>query len=77
MGKVDLDKVELDDKGNVKDADTFVKGYQDTYGDCFSTKGEEGTPKTDPPAGGSTDYDSMSDAEYYKATYEAKKAAKT
>ena len=75
MGKVDLNKVELDDKGNVKDADTFVKGYQDTYGDCFSTKGEEGTPKTDPPAGGSTDYDAMSDAEYYKATYEARKAA--
>lgn len=77
MGKVDLDKVELDDGGKVKDSEAFVKGYRDTYGDCFSTKQEEGTPKTDPPAGGSTDYDSMSDAEYYKATYEAKKAAKT
>ena len=73
MGKVDLSKVELDGE-NVKDADTFVKGYKDSYGDCFSTKGEEGTQKTDPPGGGSkTDYDAMSDEEFYKATYEASK----
>lgn len=73
MGKVDLSKVEMDGD-NIKDADTFVKGYKDSYGDCFSEKGEEGTPKTDPPGGGNkTDYDAMSDEDFYKATYEASK----
>lgn len=73
MGKVDLAKVELDgDK--IKDSDAFVKGYRDTYGDCFSTKGEEGTPPNNPPGSGNkTDYDAMSDAEYYAATYASKK----
>ena len=48
----DLSKVELDDKGNVKDGDALVKPVIDAYPDFF-TKAKEGGPNPGNPAPGS------------------------
>nr|MBR4281670.1 hypothetical protein [Clostridia bacterium] len=55
MGKVDLDKVEMDgDK--VKDTAALVDPLKASYAGCFGTVEEKGTDKTSPPSGGGKSY---------------------
>ncbi len=51
MGKVDLGKVELDgDK--VKDTAALIDPLKASYGGCFGTVSDTGTPPASPPSGG-------------------------
>lgn len=69
----DLDAVELDEDGSIKDADKVTESIKAEWSDFIQTTQKKGAEVPKPPAEPSADYDSMSDAEYYKATYEAKK----
>ena len=70
----DFDKIELNDKGEAKDGASIIKGLKEEWPEYISTQRTDGAPVPTPPAsGGGADYDSMSDAEFYKATYEANK----
>ena len=51
MGRVDLDKVTLDENGAVKDADSFIKGMKEDYADCFG-KVETANPGASNPLSG-------------------------
>lgn len=59
--------------GKLENADAAIKTLKDDFPDFFGTTVTEGVPPATPPAGGGTDYGTMSDADYYKATYEAAK----
>ena len=70
----DLDKIELDEKGEAKGGAEIIKSLREEWGGYNEGDHTIGAPTATPPAsGGGTDYDSMSDAEFYKATYEANK----
>ena len=69
----DLGAIELDGDGNVKGKDDLVKSIKAEWADFIVTEGKKGADVPNPPAGGGTNYDAMSDADYYKATYEAGK----
>ena len=47
----DMDKVELDDKNDVKDAETLEASVKQDFADFISTTSTTGTPKTEPPTG--------------------------
>ena len=70
----DVDGVKLDSEGKIVDADKLGDTLKTEWSDFITTEKTEGAKVTDPPANHSVDYDSMSDADYYKATYEAGKA---
>ena len=73
----DLSKIELDEKGEAKDAAALLKGLKEEWPEYIGSSETKGAETAKPPAGGSQpDYDKMSDAEFYKATYEAKKGQK-
>ena len=70
----DLDKLELDDSGEAKDGASIIKGLKEEWPEYISTQRTSGASTATPPAsGGHEDFDSMSDADYYKATYLADK----
>ena len=72
----DLGKIELDENGGIKDADTLKESTKQEWSDFIVTSGTAGANPANPPASPSPDYDNMSDADYYKATYEAAKNKK-
>ena len=47
-----LDDIELDDKGEVKDADERIKGIQEEWSDFIVKKETKGEPTETPPTGG-------------------------
>lgn len=68
------DKIELDDKGDAKDAAELIKSLKEEWAEYIGTSETRGADVSRPPAGKpADDYDKMSDADYYKATYAAKK----
>ena len=68
-----IDGVELDKDGKIKDSDKLLETVKTEWADFISVEGKKGAETATPPAGSTPDYDKMSDAEYYKATYEAAK----
>ena len=68
-----VDGVELDKDGKIKDADKLIASVKTEWSDFIVTESTKGANPPTPPAGSPPDYDSMSDADYYKATYEAAK----
>lgn len=69
-----IDALEFDDDGKVKDSKNLVEGIKSEWADFVQTKITEGAKPATPPQGAeSTDYDKLSDADYYKLTYEQKK----
>lgn len=52
LKNIDLAKVEMDDKGGVKDAEAFKKSVSTDYADFISTTQTTGTPPANPPTGG-------------------------
>ena len=75
MGKVDLAKVEMDGE-KVKDT-AWLEPMKTAYAGCFGKVNEGGLPGANPPGGGASpsreQLNAMSDADYYAATYGAKK----
>lgn len=70
----DLSRIELDDKGDVKNAGELIKSLKAEWPEYIGSSETHGADTAHPHAGGGQpDYDSMSDAEFYRATYEAKK----
>lgn len=69
----DYGKIELDDKGDAKDAAALLKGLKEEWPEYIGSSETHGAETSKPPAGKPSDYESMSDADYYKATYEAGK----
>ena len=70
----DISKIELDADGKIKDSKTVIDGIKSEWADFIVTEGKKGADTATPPANdGGVDYDKMSDSDYYKATYEAKK----
>lgn len=65
--------VELDEKGEAKDSKALLKSLKEEWSDYIKTNETKGADVPNPPGGEQPDYDGMSDADYYKATYEAKK----
>lgn len=69
----DVESVELDDDGKIKDADKLKASAKTEWADFIVTSHEKGADTHNPPAKDDMDYDSMSDSDYYKSTYEASK----
>lgn len=69
----DVDGVELDDKGKIKDADKLTESVKTEWADFITKEQVQGADPAKPPAGDNPDFDSMSDADYYRATYEKTK----
>ena len=69
----DLNGIEIDDKGAIKGYDDLKKSIQTEWADFIQTTSEKGANTGNPPANNQPDYDSMSDDDYYKSTYEASK----
>lgn len=64
----DLDGMELDGDG-FKDSDKITETIKAEWSDFIQTTQTKGADTPNPPSQTVVDYDSMSDAEYYKATY--------
>ena len=69
----DFDTVELDDKGEAKDSKALLQSLKNEWPEYIQTTKTKGADVSTPPGNDPTDYDGMSDADYYKATYEASK----
>ena len=70
----DLSSVELDTDGKIKDSKTIVDGIKSEWADFIVKEGTQGASTATPPSNdNNTDYDKMSDADFYKLTYEQKK----
>ena len=70
----DVSGIELDADGKIKDSKTVAESIKSEWADFIVTEGKQGASTPTPPANdGGVDYDKMSDSDYYKATYEAKK----
>lgn len=69
----DVDSIELDDKGKIKDADKLTTSVKTEWADFITTEGVKGADPAKPPASDNPDFDNMTDADYYKATYEKSK----
>lgn len=52
----DMDSLEIDDNGVIKDADGVSAAIQKDYADFIGTPGNPPVPKVDPPAGGGKSY---------------------
>ena len=50
----DLDKVELDESGAVKDMESLTAAVKQDYADFVATEGTAPAPQTNPPTGGKT-----------------------
>ena len=69
----DLEKIKLADDGTISDADSLKTNLKTEWADFIVTEGKAGAETSTPPESQAKDYSNMSDAEYYKATYEANK----
>lgn len=69
----DIDSVELDADGKLKDADKLKESVKTEWADFIVTETTKVTDPATPPQNQQVDYDKMSDADYYKATYEKNK----
>ena len=65
--------VTLDESGKIVDATALDSLVTGEYAALVVTNSKAGAETPNPPANGSQDFDSMSDADYYRATYEANK----
>ena len=70
-----VDGVELDKDGKIKDADKLLESVKTEWADFIVTESTKGADTATPPQNASVDYDAMSDADYYKATYADKKGS--
>lgn len=61
-----LDKVELDADGKIKDADTLKTSLTKEWADFIVTDGKKGVEDPNPPAGETKDTSKMTDAEYFE-----------
>jgi hypothetical protein len=68
----DLEKVELDDKGAIKDADKLRESLKAEWADFIVKEGSEGGRVDNPPANNNVDTDKMSDDDYYKSIFKKK-----
>lgn len=68
----DLEKVELDDKGTIKDADKLKESLKNEWADFIVKEGSEGGEVDNPPANNNVDADKMSDDDYYKSIFKKK-----
>lgn len=69
----DVDSIELDEKGKIKDADKLTDSVKTEWADFITKEGVKGADPATPPKGDNPDFDNMTDADYYKATYEKSK----
>lgn len=69
----DLSKAELAEDGTLVNAAALAEGIRTEWSDFIPTSEQKGADTAKPPVDKQPDYDGMSDADYYKATYEAKK----
>ena len=66
----DASKIVIDSEGNIKDKDELAKSLKSEWADFIVTESVKGADTASPPDKESdVDYDGMSDADYYKATY--------
>ena len=73
----DWDKIELGKDGSLTNGSAVVQSLKEEWAEYVGTFEEKGADVPKPPAGGKpVDYDKMSDADYYRATYEASKKGK-
>ena len=66
----DIDKIEFDDEGKVKDSDTITKNIKEEWSDFIQTSSTEGVKVANPPSnsnGDKTDLGKLSIEEYIKA----------
>lgn len=54
----DIDKIEFDDEGKIKEAEALKKGIKEEWSDFIVTKGEKGAETATPPAGSGKAYKS-------------------
>jgi hypothetical protein len=72
----DLETVKLNEKGEAEEIDKAIEPIKTKFAKYFGEVTEQGAPrKTPPPGSPNPDRDKMSDEEYYRSQYEAKKAA--
>lgn len=69
----DIDGIEIDKDGKIKDADKIKESVKTEWADFIVKESTKGADPATPPSSSATDYDNMSDADYYKATYEKSK----
>lgn len=69
----DFATIELDDKGEAKDGKALLQSLKNEWPEYITTTRQKGADVPNPPGGNPQDFDGMSDADYYKATYEASK----
>ena len=69
-----LKDVKLDAEGKLEKADDLTKSIKEEWADFISTEGRKAADVPNPPKDNpQPDYDKMTDAEYYKATYKKEK----
>ena len=69
----DIDGVKLGKDGKIEDADKLLESVKTEWADFITKETVKGADPATPPANDPTNYDNMSDADYYKATYEKSK----
>ena len=73
----DLKGMKLNGDGKLENAEDLTNTIKTEWADFIATEGKEGADVPNPPRKETlTDYDKLSDAEYYKQTYEASKKNK-
>ena len=63
----DIDSVELDDEGKIKNADGITATVQKDYADFIATGEDKNMPPNNPPSGGNTDLSKLDMASYIAA----------
>lgn len=63
----DIDSVELDDEGKIKDADGINAAVQKDYADFIATDEDKPLPPNNPPGGGGSDLGKLDMASYIAA----------
>lgn len=66
-----LDDIELDEKGEIKDADKLIEGVKTEWADFISKEGEKGADVSNPPGGDDKGGDKPSRAAELAAKYNA------
>ena len=70
----EFDKLELDEKGEIKEAKTVLKGVKDEWADYVQTENKKGADTATPPDGGGKSYKSKAEIMAIKDTGERQKA---
>ena len=63
----DIDSVELDDEGKIKNADGIADTVKNDYSDFIATGEDKNLPPNNPPSGGNTDLSKLDMASYIAA----------